>query len=596
MEKYIPTGNEFISLPKINQESSGIEDLTILSMQHKGLLDIRGSAEVPLFQPFFAKQSKDGAYEEITLSDTSWSRSNYWIPEMHFEKDGLKLGMSILTPIKERGFAIKLYMESEKDECVKLGLKGCLDSVWHCINEDKQIDGTFYCYNSGWNDSFIIDFRVGTALFSLAPMTDSVSESSFDLKDNKVTYQISSNRTLSAHQRQELIIFWGCGYEEVAAATSAKEMLRRGFDWEWNHTVNWLTKRTQQFSSPVLTELYNTNLFFCIFFATGLTIDTEETVCVTSRSTRYYVSAAYWDRDSLLWAFPAILDVDKKLAKEILMYIYTRQRRNIGVHSRYIDGTILEPGFELDELVSPILALASYVRESNDLNILEYREIMTGVTEILEKLDEVFDKELGLYETFLQPTDDEIVYPYITYNNALVWKAYCELAKLYPKDEAIYLNKADSVKNAIYNNCIKVDDNGRKFFAWSIDKNGHYDIYDEPPGSLQLLPHYGFCSMEDEIWRNTVSIIRSPQYQYSFSDAKFAEIGCPHAPYPWVLSICNSLLAGYEKQAIQELEIIEMDNKIACESVDPETGTCTTGAAFATCAGFLCHSMKLGIK
>ncbi len=39
--------------------------------------------------------------------------------------------------------------------------------------------------------------------------------------------------------------------------------------------------------------------------------------------------------------------------------------------------------------------------------------------------------------------------------------------------------------------------------------------------------------------------------------------------------------------------MIEMDNGIACESVDPVKGTCTTGAAFATCAGFLCHSMKI---
>ena len=26
--------------------------------------------------------------------------------------------------------------------------------------------------------------------------------------------------------------------------------------------------------------------------------------------------------------------------------------RNIGVHSRFIDGTVLEPGFELDELMA----------------------------------------------------------------------------------------------------------------------------------------------------------------------------------------------------------------------------------------------------
>ena len=66
-----------------------------------------------------------------------------------------------------------------------------------------------------------------------------------------------------------------------------------------------------------LRALYNTNLFFCIFYSTGLTIDTEELVLVTSRSTRYYVSAAYWDRDSLLWAFPAVLDADPALAQQV---------------------------------------------------------------------------------------------------------------------------------------------------------------------------------------------------------------------------------------------------------------------------------------
>ena len=34
-----------------------------------------------------------------------------------------------------------------------------------------------------------------------------------------------------------------------------------------------------------------------------------------------------------------------------------------------------------------------------------------------------------------------------------------------------------------------------------------------------------------------------------------------------------------------------MDNGIACESVDETTGECTTGEAFATCAGFLAYAI-----
>ena len=33
MERYLPTGNEMISLPKLNEQTAAIEDLTFLSMQ-----------------------------------------------------------------------------------------------------------------------------------------------------------------------------------------------------------------------------------------------------------------------------------------------------------------------------------------------------------------------------------------------------------------------------------------------------------------------------------------------------------------------------------------------------------------------------------
>ena len=114
--------------------------------------------------------------------------------------------------------------------------------------------------------------------------------------------------------------------------------------------------------------------------------------------------------------------------------------------------------------------------------------------------------------------------------------------------------------------------------------------------SFQLLPYYNFCSADDPIWLNTVKMIRSKDYKYNFHDSPIAEIGCPHAPYPWILSLCNSMLCGYADQALKELEIIEMDNGIACESVNPINGSSMTGEAFATCAGFLCHSLLLTEK
>ena len=591
MERYLPTGNAFLSLPKINEKTAGIEDLTFLSMHHKGMIEIRGGEELPLARPFL---QADG--HPLPLTQMQWSRDSFWLPVLKGKAGGIEFTMTILTPIGERGFAIRMELAGEVQSAITWGLEGCWESSWHCINEDKPLDGTMHCYESGWNHSVVFDFRCGAPMFAFAPICDREIQSAFSKTDSGISYTLTETFELLPGGSHSAVFYWGLGFEEVAAATSAKEMLRRGWDWEYQRTTRWLDQRISQMATPKLTEVYNTNLFFCIFYSTGLTLDTEELVCATSRGTRYYVSAAYWDRDVLLWAFPAILDADPQLAEEILRYVFGRQRRNLGIHSRYIDGTVLEPGFELDELMAPVIALESYVNQAADNKILHDPAVMAGIQQILKTLETIRHPEIPLYETFLQPTDDEIVYPYLTYNNVLVWRAMKALAHLYPEQYGTLEQQAEAVRQAIYTHCVFRDADQKPYFGWSVDLKGRHNVYDEPPGSLQLLPYYGFCAPDDEIWRNTVAMIRAPSYAYSFADAPVAEIGCAHAPYPWILSLCNSLLCGHKEQAFQELEQMDMDNGIACESVDPVLGTCTTGAAFATCAGFLCHSMKQASK
>ena len=283
-----------------------------------------------------------------------------------------------------------------------------------------------------------------------------------------------------------------------------------------------------------------------------------------------------------------MLDADAALAREMLGYVFGRQRRNIGVHSRFIDGTVLEPGFELDELMAPVLALERYVDATCDRSVLADPDVLRGIDGILRKLDAERAEGCELYETFLQPTDDERVYPYITYDNVLVWRALRALGRLFERPELT--ERAERVRRAIYDNCIF---DGA--FAWSVDLAGGHDVYDEPPGSLLLLPYYGFCAWDDPVYLKTAEMIRSPDYAYSFAGCEIAEIGCPHAPHPWLLSIGNSLLCGRSSEALEHLRRTRLDNGIACESVDEHTGECTTGEAFATCAGFICHALRRAI-
>ena len=592
-EKLIPTGNEKISLPCIREADAAIMDFTFLHMGSKGLIDVFGSHDKPLIKPLLIV---DG--EECVFSDISWSKKLYWIPHYTMDFGQIKLNGVILAPIGRRGFICRQTYTNltEAPLTATVGQKGCWSGTNHAINMNKPIDAKTFVHYSGWNRNLVFDMRIGTSLFAFAPMCGCETEQQSEQDSNgAISYVVSTEITIEPGESYTFDIAWGLGYEEVSAVTSAEEIIRYKFEKEYESTERWLGERVKTVGDSQLDRIMNTNLLFNFFFAAGCTIDTEEFVLVTSRSHRYYVSAAYWDRDSLLWSFPSIVLTDTEYAREMLLYVFTKQARNIGTHSRYIDGTVLEPGFELDELCAPVIALNNYVKVSGDLGFLTLPHVERTVESILKKLESEKHDTLPLYRTFLQPTDDMHTYQYLTYDNVLVWRLLTNLAELYDgiwsKQRTAELESAaKEVKEAILHHCVE-EYEGKRIFAWSLDLEGHWDVYDEPPGSLQLLPHYGFCALNNEIYQNTVDIIRRPDYKYAFHGYPFAEIGCAHAPHPWVLSIANSLLCGRTEQGRNLLIRAQMDNGIACESINENTGESASGNAFATCAGFLAYAI-----
>ena len=588
IEKYQVTGNEYLSLPTLRERDGAVEGLTFLHMGAKGMLELKGDESAPLLRPFVTISR-----QETALEDVSWSREHYWIPSFSAKAGTLKVTGTVLCPLNERAFFYRLKLCNDGQSSIRCGagLMGFWAQTLHEVNEAKPVGGQAYLIQSNWNHHFVMEMRTGLPLFAWAPIfEDDVKEHFGQAADGSIRFTLNREWTLAPGEEATVDFIFGLGYEEVAASTSAKELYRRGFDKMRSETCLWLLRRERNLQDEKLKEILNTNMFFSFFFASGRTLDTEEFVLMTSRSPRYYVSCAYWDRDSLLWSLPAILMADREYAKEILKYVFTKQIRNVGIHSRFIDGTVLEPGFELDELCAPLIALEKYLQETCDESFLTERSIQDGIRHILRILDTKKHPELELYETFLQPTDDTHVYPYLTYGNVLVWRILTDLSKRLYRPEL--LDQAERVREAILRYCVKERD-GKRFFCWSTDLNGQYDVYDEPPGSLLLLSFYGFLKADDPVYLNTCAMIRDPDYRYSFAGKPIAEIGCAHAPHPWVLSIANSLLCGHENTAKEHLLRTQMDNGIACESVHEETGECTTGEAFATCAGFLAYAMDM---
>ena len=597
------TGNEYVSLPEIRGSDGAIGTLTFLHMALKGMVII-GEECCPLIRPV----ALDGTGRELAIESIEWEREGHWVPRFraHLEGGADTLVGTLLAPVGERGFAVRLQAEpaagaaaAGASRIAALALRGRAKAAGHLVNETRPLGRGLAARPSEWNGAFVIDLVADLPVFSFAPMPSPGMEVSWKNGDGEMGgAEFELRMDVSRASDRSATFFWGLGFEEVGAVTAAKELQRKGWDRLHSGTLSWLGSRERSVGDPALDATLNRNLFFNFFFASGMTLDTEEFVLVTSRSPRYYVSASYWDRDSLLWSFPAILAVDRARALEMLLYAFGRQIRNAGIHSRYIDGTVLEPGFELDELVAPLLALDAYARASGDPGIALREPFAGGIGRILATLETKLDAELGLYETFLQPTDDPAPLPYLTYDNVLVWKALTRLAALYsaaglPADALMLEARAASLRGAVMARCVRKID-GAELFVWAVDRDGGYVVYDEPPGSLELLAWHGFIAPGDPVYAATVARIRDPEYPYSFAGRAVDEIGCGHAPQPWILSLANSLLCGRREKARRLLSWIPMDDGIACESVDADTGRVASGGAFATCAGFLSFAMLEG--
>jgi hypothetical protein len=598
------TGNEYIALPEIRCTDASVNSFTFLHMGLKGMILVSG--ETPVLEPFTRTESGD----VLTPVSIDWEKVGYWIPRFTASLGEGRVTGTILTPVNERGFAIRLELSPKMragDKCdpasriVSIGLRGRVKNAFHRVNETKPIGRGLCAAPSAWNGAFVIDLVSDLPVFSFAPLPEPGTDVKFrNLPEGGAEYELTV--PVDKTGKAAATFWWGLGFEEVAAITSAKELYRKGWKRVFTDTLSWLTDRARTVGDPDLDWTLNSNLFFNFFYATGITLDTEEFVMVTSRSPRYYVSASYWDRDSLLWSLPSILAVDRDRAFQMLLYAYGRQGRNVGVHSRYIDGTVLEPGFELDELVAPILALDAWARMENVPEVILREPFCSGIERILTTLETKHCPTLGMYETFLQPTDDPATLPYLTYDNVLVWKAFSRLATLYRSamraERSVELEKkadeldrmADELRKSILKHCVG-EFNGKRIFLWAIDTDGRTEVYDEPPGSLELLDWHGFVPADDPVYRATVDRIRDLEYRYSFAGRFVDEIGCAHAPQPWILSLANSLLCARTEKGRRILTAIPMDDGVACESVDPDTGEVATGAAFATCAGFLAFAM-----
>lgn len=595
----IPTGNEWIALPTIRASDAALVNFNVLSMHNRGLLQVSGDGDSPALRPYVEVDGKP-----VPIHTLSWALIEYWVPTARFNAGNVEFTFTYCAPPNSRGAFLNITATNHGKEqaAVDIGARaswGALDRVTYlpvALRGERTIVPAPWVAD-GETFAFVTDDTKFAWAFvhpgSQATWNGPPAEHA-PISDAHKTVTLAPGASVEAN------FVFAAGVEEFSAAHNAKALVelldRQGASALIDETAAWCRKRTRTTGQADLDLLMNRNFLFTALYAWGETIDTEQLVGVTSRSPRYYVSAAYWDRDAMLWSFPGLLDVDNNMARNALEYALTIQLRNAGIHSRFIDGIVLEDGFQLDEAVAPIIALASYVKKTNDVDFLSAHK--KDLVLLRDRVLSRFDPATGLYSTLQDSQDEYQKLPFNTYSNVLTWRALQGMADLFQRlndsgSGRDLTERAAALKKAILRTTVATPPGASGTIFADATDGRNYLFVDVPPGSLMKLPALGFISENDPLFIRTYDWLHSKSYKYSYSDQSYGLPGSYRLPFTTSWEVADHLMITRgREQALKILRRSGWDGGIIAEGVDPATGVMDrAGRAFATAAGYVAHAI-----
>jgi len=586
----IPTGNDWMSLPSIRAGDAALMDFNVISMRYRGLIEYAGALGQPLMKPFL----NVGGVKK-PLAGLRWSLRDYWLPTGMMEADGVRTRISYVVPSDSRAAIVRFQVTNIGGAPITVAPG--MDVSWARTNRvtysPESLTGARTMSPTPIDtDMMVFNYKTDDTQFAWGFAYVGSKGVLHEGGNPGVTAQHEA--TLARGQTLDMHFLIGVGLEQYSAAYGMRVLNKRidryGIDGVIDQAAAEARRHTRTTGRADLDRVMNRNLLFTTYFAWGRSLDTEEFVGVTSRSNRYYVSAAYWDRDALLWSFPALLDTDPARAREAIGYVLGRQARNAGIHSRFIDGALLEDGLELDELVAPIVALKSYVDATGDRSVLT--KYASEIATLRTRLFALRDPSTGLYETFQDAEDEYVQKPFSIYDNVIAWKALNDLATL--SGEKALRARASTLKVAIMKYGVRSGTPGASgpIFAATVSATDA-DFMDVPPGSLLKLPYLGFIAEDDPLFRRTYDWLHSPNYQYSYVGTPYGLPGSYRVPFTTSWSVADHLrLKAGRAKALKVVTESPWDGGIVTEGVKPDTGIPDQqGRAFATAAGYVGHTI-----
>ncbi len=338
-------------------------------------------------------------------------------------------------------------------------------------------------------------------------------------------------------------------------------------------------------------DLLSRNLPFHHYFAAARAIDDDRMYPIMSRSPAHGGGAAFGEREALAWSLPAYCHTDPGIAREILLRSIEVWSDRPGLHRRYADGGIIDPGYSLGRACDWVLALQRYVDLTRDASILDELLVQQVVRELDDSLHRRLHRDIFLGSTEVLPSGERADFPYSAFDNVLLWASCRALPRLWnavaDEPPPRLAGGEEEVEAAFWRHCV-TDFRGLRVIAGTTDLQGHAAIYDDPAGTLSLLPFLGFCAADDPIFTDTMELLRSAEYPLWLGGR--AHPGLAPRGHPGKASfaaLCAELLSGNRQNALRQLRQLRLPGDVACSTFDPDSGDAVDGPFAAAEAGLL---------
>ena len=466
-EQVLYAGNHYLSVTIIDCQNGAIKNINVVSLSNKALVELKGEAN--LFTPHFYKEGKEIEIEKIDVS-----KEQYYLPRLDFFlKGGIRVTGRIFTDLKEKGF-IYSFESSEK---IDISLFFDLRDVCLLRFDSHQIDTKKIIKRDKWLGNPVANIFSSGVSLALAFGGDKDFEAD-DFKEKQTL-----NLKISCQNKNCFYI--AVNYDPDGASATLIHLKRKGHRVIYNEFLDWLKEKTIPYpKDPVLETRLNENLFFNYFFSIAKDMESDKYLALTSRSPRYYVSGAFWERDCFLWSLPAIKLVCPQLYQHLAREMILLHSKNPGDHAHYIDGTVLYPGFELDEAAGYFILLDSLEDHFFD------DALIRALEEVFERIEREYHPQTGLYKTFLLPSDGPAKYSLVTIDNVILWRGLQNLRDILFKKgkikKAQLINqKIENIHKGIYKYLVK-EIKGKKIFLWSTDGKGNFRYIMTLPGVWEL--------------------------------------------------------------------------------------------------------------